>query len=162
MSEQRVGRQKVVYFTYEIRDPAGSILERSDLPVGYLHGGKPELFDKLEASLEGRAIGDMVEVTLSPEEGFGPHKPELTYTDHMKNVPPEYRRLGAEATFANDQGETLTMVVTRIENDRVTLDGNHPFAGHTLIYRITVADIREATEAEMRDGTPSERSQHIH
>ncbi len=162
MAKQRVGRRKVVYFTYEIRDPAGGVLERSDLPIGYVHGGKGELFEKLEASLDGRAVGDTVEVTLTPEESFGPHKPELTYTDRIDNVPLEYRRLGAEATFSNDEGETISMVVTRIEDDQVTLDGNHPFAGHTLVYRITVSDIREATEAEIGSGTPSERAQRLH
>lgn len=160
--QQRVGQRKVVYFTYEIRDPAGGILERSELPIGYLHGGKRELFEKLETSLEGRAVGDTVEVTLTPEESFGPHKPELTYTDRIENIPSEYRRLGAEATFANDQGETIHMMVTRIEDQQVTLDGNHPFAGHTLVYRMTVSDIREATEAEIRSGTPDQRTQLLH
>ncbi|MGF1613312.1 MAG: peptidylprolyl isomerase [Gammaproteobacteria bacterium] len=159
MSEQRVDERKVVYFTYEIRDSAGNLLERSDLPIGYLHGGgKRELLDKLEASLEGRAVGDTVEVTLTPEEGFGRHKPELTYTDNINNVPSEYCHLGAEALFANDQGETITMVVTRIENGQVTLDGNHPLAGHTLVYRITVSDIREATESELQVGTLGDRA----
>ena len=162
MSEQRVGQSKVVYFTYEIRDTGGNILERSDLPIGYLHGGRRELFDKLEASLNGCTVGDTVEVMLTPEEGFGGHKPELTYTDSIDNVPAEYRRLGAEATFANDQGATITMVVTRIENGQVTLDGNHPLAGHRLVYRITVSDIRDATEAEIQCGTPGERTQILH
>jgi FKBP-type peptidyl-prolyl cis-trans isomerase SlyD len=162
VSEQRVGQRKVIYFTYEIRDTAGKVLERSDLPIGYLHGGQRELFDKLETSLEGRSVGDTVEVMLAPEEGFGPHNPELTYTDSIDNAPLEYRRLGAEATFANDQGETIDMVVTRIENGQVTLDGNHPFAGHALIYRITVSGIREATKAEIQRGTPGERGRIPH
>ncbi len=162
MSKQCVGQRKVVYFTYEICDPKGNLLERSDLPIGYLHGGKRELFDKLGASLEGRAVGDTVEVTLTPEEGFGSHKPELTYIDRIENVPSEYRRLGAEATFANDQGETITMVVTRMKDGQVTLDGNHPFAGHTLVYRITISDIREATESEIQSGAPAEGARIVH
>lgn len=54
------------------------------------------------------------------------------------------------------------MVVTRIENGELTLDGNHPLAGHTLVYRITVSDIREATEAEIQCGTPGEHISTFH
>ena len=162
MSGKRVTKHKVVYLTYEIRDPAGRLLERSDVPVGYLRGGRSELFEKLEVSLEGRAVGDTIEVTLTPEEGFGPHQSKRTYTDDLGNVPIEYRHLGAEASFANDQGETITMVVTRIEDGRLTLDGNHPFAGRTVIFRVTISDIREATESEVRNGVPSERVQRFH
>jgi len=161
MPEQRISQHKVVYFTYEIRNRAGSILERSDLSISYLHGGKHELFEKLETALEGRAVGDTVEVTLTPEESFGPHKPELTYTDRIENVPSEYLRLGAEATFANNQGDTITMVVTRIDNGQVTLDGNHPLAGQTLVYRLTVSDIRNATESEIQYGVPSSEGHNI-
>ena len=77
---QRVRRNCAVYITYEIRDLAGDILERSDLAVGYVHGAdSSELLPKVEASLEGARVGDSVSVRVSPEEGFGPHRPELAF-----------------------------------------------------------------------------------
>lgn len=162
MTEARVGKHKVVYLTYEIRDHTGNILEKSDIPVGYVHGANSPLFEKIERNLAGCGVGDTVDVTLSPEEGFGPHKPELTFTDEIRNVPPEYRRIGAEATFANDSGESITMVVTKIEDDKLTLDGNHPFAGKTVHFRVTVAGVRTATEEEISRGQPADTAGVLH
>ncbi len=162
MSRARVSRHKVVYLTYEIRDHAGTILERSDIPIGYVHGASSPLFSKIEDRLAGRAVGDTVEVTLDPDEGFGAHKPELTYTDDIENVPPEYRHVGAEATFANESGETITMVVTQVRDGKLTLDGNHPFAGKTVHYRVTVSGIRDATESEIAAGAPAHSASVLH
>lgn len=156
MSEPRVSRHRVVYLTYDIHGEDGTLLERWDLPIAYVHGVNGELFARIERALEGAAVGDTVEVILRPEDAFGAHRPELTFTDEIENVPPEYRRVGAEASFANERGETVTMAVTRIADGRVTLDGNHPFAGRTLLFRVTVTGVRDATAEEIGRGTPAD------
>jgi FKBP-type peptidyl-prolyl cis-trans isomerase SlyD len=91
MTDQFVENNKVVSFTYSIVDDNGELLEQSDLPISYVHGGKHDLFDKVVQALDGSVIDDAVEVSLTPEEGFGPHDPELTYTDDIENVPDEFR-----------------------------------------------------------------------
>jgi FKBP-type peptidyl-prolyl cis-trans isomerase SlyD len=91
-------------------------------------------------------------VELTPEEGFGMHDPDLTYTDDLENVPPECRRLGAEVEMMNDQGDTRKFTVTRIENGKLTVDGNHPMAGKTIVFHIRVTGIRDATEEEIANG----------
>ena len=154
MNEQFVGRNKVVAFTYSILDGSGDVIEQSDIPISYVHGGKHELFEKVEAAMEGCVVGDVVEVSLTPEEGFGAHDESLTYTDDIENVPPEFRRLGAEVEMMNDQGDARKFVVTRIENGKLTVDGNHPLAGKVITFNIRVVDIRDATEEEIRDGVP--------
>jgi len=157
MSEQIVRPNKVVYLTYEIKDSLnGDIIERIDIPVGYVHGGYSDLFSRIEGALEGHKVGDIVHVTLSPEEGFGPYDPTLTFTDDIGNVPPEYRRIGAEAVFENGQGDQITMVVNRIENGTLTLDGNHPLAGKTVTFRVTISSIRDAKKEEMEHGVPED------
>ena len=104
MNDQaRVGPNKVVSITYRILDEDGSLLEQVDLPVSYVHGGHSNLIEKVERALEGHAVGDEVEVTLEPEEGFGEHDPSLTYTDDLANVPEQFRRLGAQVEMQNDR-----------------------------------------------------------
>lgn len=152
MSEQVVGKNKVVSITYTIRDETDNIVEAVEVPVDYLHGGRYGLYPKIEQALEGKAVGDVVEVSLAPEEGFGPHDPSKTFTDAIENVPPEYRKLGAEAEFFNDQGESLKMRVVHVDSGTVTLDGNHPFAGKTVTFGVKVAAIRAATAEEIAAG----------
>lgn len=152
MTEQFIGSGKVVSFTYSIVDEAGEIIEQSDLPISYVHGGQHDLFEKVEEELEGSVVGDTIEVSLTPEEGFGAHDPNLTYTDSLDNVPPEFHRVGAEVEMVNDQGDAKTFVVTHIEDGKLTVDGNHPMAGKVITFHIRVTDIRDATDEEMANG----------
>lgn len=154
MAEPRVTKHKVVHITYQITDRSGSVLERIDLPVGYVHGGKSDLFPQVEERLDGCAVGDTVDVTLPPQDAFGYPDPNLTFTDAIDNVPPEYRRPGAEAMFKNERGETITMTVVGVKDGKVTLDGNHPLAGKTITFHVTVADIRDASRDEIANGMP--------
>ena len=162
MTDQFVENNKVVSFTYSIVDDHGELLEQSDLPISYVHGGKHDLFDKVVQALDGSVIDAAVEVSLTPEEGFGPHDPELTYTDSIENVPDEFRRLGAEVEMMNDSGESRTFTVTRIEGDKLTVDGNHPMAGKIITFRIKVIDIRDATPEELENGVEAMQAPVLH
>lgn len=152
MSEQKVEENKVVSLTYVILDETGAVLEQYDLPISYVHGNNSNMYPKVAKALEGAKVGDEIEVILSPAEGFGKHDPNLTFSDDISNVPPEYRHLGAEATFQNEQGESVTMTVVKMENGKIMLDGNHPFAGKTVTFKLRVKEIRDATEAEVGSG----------
>ena len=149
---QQVANQTVVTFTYVILDTDGGVLEQSDLPMSYLHGVDGKMYPKVETALTGARVGDEIAVELSPAEGFGEPDPELMYIENLENVPPEYRRIGAEAMFQNEDGETITMKVTKIEDGELTLDANHPFAGMTVVFKIKVLDLRQATLQEIGSG----------
>jgi FKBP-type peptidyl-prolyl cis-trans isomerase SlyD len=101
-----------------------------------------------------------VNVSLSPEEGFGPHLPELTFTDDISNVPSQFQNIGAEVEFQNDRGESKIFRVTEITDGKLTVDGNHPFAGKTITYNITVRDVRDATADELKHGVENMNTLH--
>ncbi len=152
MSEQRVEKNKVVTFTYVIMDESGSVQEQSDIPMSYLHGADDKIFSAVMRAMEGHQVDDRVEVVLPPKEGFGEYDTSLTYRDKIENVPPEYQQIGAEAEFRSDTGESMNMTVVKIENGDVILDGNHPFAGKTMTFKVNISDIRDAAEEEIRTG----------
>ena len=158
MTTARVARNKAVYITYEIVSTQGELLEKSDLPVGYVHRAGGPLLEKLEDGLDGCEVGASVEVAVGPEDGFGAHREELTSVQELDDVPEEFRRIGAEAEFSNERDDTITMVVTKIEDGQVILDGNHPLAGMDLVFRVTVASVREATDDEIQSGVPADTS----
>jgi len=149
MSADIITQGKLVSLTYAIRDEHGSVLEQHDVPVSYIHGGDAELIGGMDRAVAGKRAGDAVELLVSPEQGFGRHDPALTFTDDIDNVPPELRRLGAEVTMQNEAGETRTFYVTRIENGRLTVDGNHPMAGKTLKVRVRIEAVRDATQTDL-------------
>ncbi len=162
MSAPRITVNKVVSVTYTILDESNEIIEKIDIPVSYLHGRDSGLFEAIEQALEGKGVGDEVTVELSPEQGFGPWDPDLTFTDAIENVPPEYQHIGAEAEFHNEEGETMKMVVTHVDSGSVTLDGNHPFAGKTVTFMVSVVDIRDATPQEIAAGDVAQPTGTLH
>ncbi len=159
MTDERIEKDKVVQITYKIIDQDGSLLEQVDVPIGYVHGRDSGLFEQVEEALDGRGVGDQVEVTLGPEEGFGHPDPALTFTDDIDNVPPQFREIGKEVDFQNERGEVKTFTVSDISQGKLTVDGNHPLAGKTITFVVDVVGVRNATPEEIRDGTPSGAAQ---
>ncbi len=149
---ETITRDKFVSLTYTITDENDEILERIDMPVNYVHGRDSQVIEKVEQALEGCAQGDEISVELSPDEGFGEHQPELTFTDDIDNVPHEFRYVGAEVEFQNDKGESRMFRVSKIEDGKLTVDGNHPFAGKVITYNIKVHNVRDATPDEIVNG----------
>ena len=141
MTDSIVTKNKVVSLIYAIRNQKGDLFEYRDLPVSYVHGSGADLFPKIEEALDGHA--------------FGEHDPKLTFTDDIENAPPELRRIGAEFEAQNAKGESIMLTVTHIEGDKITVDANHPLAGQTITFEVTVQDIRDATPEEIRDGRPA-------
>ena len=155
MSAAIVAKNKVVSLTYVLRNQKGDIFEYRDLPVSYVHGSGADLFPKIEQVLEGRNVGDRVTVTLTPADAFGDRDPKLAFTDDLENTSPELRRVGAEFEAQNAKGESIVLTVTCIENGKITVDANHPLAGQTISFDVTVQDIRNATPEEIRNGRPA-------
>ena len=80
MSKETIKNGKFVSLTYTISDDAGNVLEQSDLPVNYIHGGETELIGGMDSAVAGKGVGDEVTIRVSPEDGFGEHDPSLTFT----------------------------------------------------------------------------------
>lgn len=158
MSVQRVARNKAVFFTYLIQDEHGTTVEQSDMPIGYVHGANSNLLEKLEQALEGRGVSEVVEVIIEPKDGFGEYDPALTFTDDLANIPSELHFVGAEAQMQNEDGEVKTFIVTKIENGKLTVDGNHPYAGKSVTYRASITEIRAATPQEIASGYPVDQA----
>jgi len=95
----KISNNKFISLVYTITDENDNILERIDMPIQYIQGVKSQVIEKIETALAGHKTGDLVHVTVSPEEGFGAHDPELTFSDDINNVPPQFHTIGAEVEF---------------------------------------------------------------
>ncbi|MEN8177240.1 MAG: FKBP-type peptidyl-prolyl cis-trans isomerase [Pseudomonadota bacterium] len=157
MSNQTIKLGKFVSLTYSISDTEGNILEQSDLPVNYIHGGETELIGGMDKAVAGKKTGDEVIITLTPKQGFGEHDPDLTFTDDLENVPHEFRQLGAEVQMQNEEGDAKSFFVTKIDNGKLTVDGNHPLAGKNLEVKVKILEVRDATKEDaMQVGIPGQ------
>jgi FKBP-type peptidyl-prolyl cis-trans isomerase SlyD len=144
---------KFVELTYRIIDQSnGEVIEQVEEPLGYVQGDNSLLFNQVTKELEGKCVGDEVEILLKAEDAFGKKADELIFTDDIDNVPMEYRHIGANVTMQNDKGGTKDFVVSSIENGKLTIDGNHPLAGRDIVFFVEVLSIRDATADEIIEG----------
>ena len=144
---------KYVELTYKILDQSnGEIIEQVDQPLGYVQGDNSLLFNQVTVALEGKSAGDQVETLLDCTDAFSPRLEELIFTDNIDNVPIEFRSIGATVTMKNDVGKTKDFIVTKIENNKLTINGNHPLAGKDIVFLVEVLSIRDATKEEIIAG----------
>jgi FKBP-type peptidyl-prolyl cis-trans isomerase SlyD len=142
----------VVKFHYTVSDEDGVKLDTSEGkdPLTYLHGAN-NIIPGLEAALAGKSQGDTLSVNIPPEQAYGEHLEQL-----VENVPKDAFQ-GAELAVGmrfeaqTNQGP-ISVVVTHIEGDTVTVDGNHPLAGKALNFDVSIEEIRDATAEELEHG----------
>ena len=120
-------------------------------PMEYLHGHR-NIVPGLEQELEGHEVGDNVDVTVSPDQGYGEHDPEriVQVSQDQLGFKPE---VGAVVSARLPDGREQHLLIAEIEGDTVTLDGNHPLAGQTLRFEVSVVSIRDATQEELANGS---------
>jgi len=152
-SSETVRDGKFVELTYKVTDrKSGQVLTRVEFPLGYVHGHNEILAPSVHAQLEGKSAGDIIEVPIDGNRIFGPRNEALVVTDRIENVPAEYRQLGTSILMENDKGQTRSFLVTRVDGETLTLDGNNPLCGREVVFTLEVLSVREATDEETRAG----------
>ena len=146
---------KYVELTYMVIDAkTDSVLTTVEFPIGYVHGVTEALSPQVTAELEGKAAGDVIEVPIDCNKLYGPRDESLVVTDHIDNVPEEYREVGMSILMENEQGQTRSFLVTRVDENSVTIDGNNPLCGREVIFKLEILTVRDATEEEIEAGGP--------
>ena len=150
-----IAEGKYVELTYKVIDSkTESVLTSVEFPIGYIHGVTEALAPQVTAELEGKVVGDVLEVPIDCSKLYGPRDESLVFIDHIDNVPEEYREVGTSILMENDQGETKTFLVTRVDEKSVTIDGNNPLCGREVIFKLEILTVRDATEDEIDAGGP--------
>ena len=144
---------KFVELTYKVTDrKSGHVLTRVEFPLGYVHGHNEILSPSVHRELEGRSAGDVIDVPIDGNRIFGPRDESLVFTDRIENVPEEYRQVGTSILMENDRGETRSFLVTWLDDEKLTVDGNNPLCGREVVFTLEVLTVRDATEEETRMG----------
>ena len=144
---------KLVELTYRVTDrKSGHVLTRVEFPLGYVHGHNEILAPYVHKELEGRCAGDVIDVPIDGNRIFGPRDESLVFTDQLENVPEEYRQVGVSILMESDSGQTRSFIVTRMDDETVTVDGNNPLCGREVVFRLEVLTVRDATDEEMKVG----------
>ncbi len=148
-----IAADRVVLIHYTLKDDTGTVIDSSSggEPLAYIQG-HGNLIPGLERALEGKAEGHELNVTVSPEDGYGKRDAAL-----VQSVPRRALqgagdiKKGMQFQARTDEGMRL-FTVTAVVGDMVTLDGNHPLADQTLHFDVRIVGVREASGEELEHG----------
>lgn len=151
----QIAPNTVASLAYVLTDTQGDILDQADAqhPFVYLHGAH-NIIPGLENALAGKQAGEELEVTIPPELAYG-----LKDDNLLQNVPrsmfagadEEHIAPGAQFHAQTNAG-MQTIVITAVNGDTITIDGNHPLAGETLNFKVKILEVRAATKDELSHG----------
>jgi FKBP-type peptidyl-prolyl cis-trans isomerase SlyD len=158
-----IAQNSVVTIHYTLKDDAGEVIDssREGDPIAYLHG-HGNLVPGLERELEGKNMGDKVNVSVAPDQGYGEYDKNL-----VQQVPRRaFQGIGKVTVGMRLHAQTpqgpRAVTVTRMVGDMVTIDANHPLAGKNLNFEVEITNVREATEEELSHGHVHGEGGHHH
>jgi FKBP-type peptidyl-prolyl cis-trans isomerase SlyD len=150
----KIGKDRVVELEYRLHLGDGQVIDSSEpgKPLSYLHGGR-QIVPGLEGALEGMDIGESKQVVVAPAQGYGEHDarglqevPRTMFPANAELAP------GMRLAAQTDSGEVIPIGIHEVKGQTVIVDLNHPLAGKTLHFDVTVRGVRDATAEELTHG----------
>ena len=158
-----ISSHKVVIIDYTVTDEQGEVIDTSkdEEPLAYIHGTS-NLIPGLEKALEGKSAGDSLNVDVPPEEAYGLRDEtslQVVSREQFEGV--DDLQVGMQFE-AQDDDDVQLVTIAAIDGDDVTLDANHPLAGITLHFEVSIVDVRDATQEELDHGHAHDPEGHQH
>lgn len=160
----KIAKDTVVSLRYQLFDADGTLLEKTDEPISYLHGGYDGIFPLVEEALHGKDEGAKFDVTMEPDDAFGEYEHDLVRVEPRELFPSEVA-VGMQfegGVEGADDEDYLLYTVVDVTDTEVTVDGNHPLAGKKLNFVGEVTEVRAATPDELEHGHPHGEGGHHH
>ncbi len=134
----------IVSIDYKLFSDDGSLLESTDGkdPLIFIFG-HDMVISGLEKGLEGMEPGETKRITVEPEDGYGPVDHNLIQSISRERFPKDFEvEVGGAYRAETDSGRSIFFRVTKIDAENVEIDMNHPLAGKTLHFEVTVREVR--------------------
>jgi peptidylprolyl isomerase len=145
MSRAQEGDTVTVTFQGILDD--GSIFDASDEndPLTFVLG-ESQVIPGLELAVFGMAVGDRKTVTIPPEQGYGLRQSRLVEVVSIDALPEGLElNIGGQLEVTSEDGTRFKLHIVKRDAQTVTLDANHPLAGHPLTLRIELVSVDRPT-----------------
>lgn len=139
-----ISQGKTVSITYTLTLENGDTVDSNvgEEPLTYVQGNEVLIFG-LEQALDGKRAGDRFQVSIPPEDAYGPFSENALVEVPIEHLPEDGREAGAMLTAVGPQGQELQGQVTRVDETTAMVDFNHPLAGQTLHFDVTIVSVKE-------------------
>lgn len=159
----QIRKHSVVTINYTVKDDEGTLVDSTEDagPLVYLHGAN-NIIVGLENELDGKSVGNKFSVTIEPEDAYGEHLEEMIQYVQRDLIGDPDITVGNIYHAKDGEDQPFAVTVIEMDEDTVTLDGNHELAGLRLNFDVTILDVREATEEEITHGHVRGKGGHQH
>jgi FKBP-type peptidyl-prolyl cis-trans isomerase SlyD len=157
-----IAKNSVVTLNYEMFDADNTLLDKTEEPITYLHGGYDGIFPLVEEALHGKDIGESVDVKLTADDAFGEPDEDLVRVEPLDVFPADVEVGMMFEADDPESGEVLLFRVTDIADGKAVVDANHPLAGASIRFVASVVDVRPASEEEITHGHAHGEHGHDH
>ena len=147
---------QIVSIEYEVRD--GDTVVDSNIgaaPLVFMFG-KGQIIPGLENGIKEMAIGDKGDVLVQPADAYGEYNPEATQEVPKEQFAGIDLQEGMTLYGQGEDGATVQVIVKEIKDAAVIIDFNHPLAGKSLMFTVTINNVRDASAEEAMTGIPEE------
>lgn len=146
----------LVSMEYTLKGTDGKVIDSSQgrEPLKYVHGQKM-MIPGLEKELTGMKVGGEKNVTVKPENAYGPVNPNAFQEIPKEKIPPNALKVGAVLQGQDDQGRPMLARVKEVKEKTVVIDLNHPMAGKTLVFNVKIVDIQPAPPPAAKSPAPA-------
>jgi FKBP-type peptidyl-prolyl cis-trans isomerase 2/predicted Fe-Mo cluster-binding NifX family protein len=147
VADVRDGR--IITLDFELSDSDGNLLDSSTRvgPMRFMHG-MGQLIPALETAVTGLEKGQEKTVEISCADAFGERDDTRVIDVKRTQLPPEVE-VGSMLATQDQHGRQIPLKVVELDDDTAKLDGNHPFAGKDVVFKVTVANVENATAEEL-------------
>ncbi len=149
----KIAKNTVVTLDYELRLADDEVIDSStDGEFSFLVGHE-NVVPGLETQLIGLTTGDVRDIVVSPEEGYGVRDEDKIVVVPREALPEDFEiEIGLPLELEDEAGETSMAFIAGVRGDEVLLDRNHPLASETLRFHVKIGVIRDATKDEIKHG----------
>jgi FKBP-type peptidyl-prolyl cis-trans isomerase SlyD len=156
----QIAQHKHVTMAYNLRNDQGTMLESTEdrHPFAYVHGTSA-ILPTLEQALTGSSPGDEIKIQVPSEQAYGERDESLVFAiSKTKFNEGDTVTPGTRVRVRTPSGIQI-LVITEVDDDRVTLDGNHPLAGMNLNFEVSVVGVRDCTKEELDQAVASQEEE---
>lgn len=133
------GKKVTFHYTLKVQ---GNVVESSKdrEPLEYTHGSQ-EIIPGLQKRMEGHETGEEFDVTVPPEEAYGPRDPQAVVDVPKSRLPEGDVGVGTVLSAKGQAGENLQAKVVEMGEETAKLDFNHPLAGEELEFQVQILEV---------------------
>ena len=104
--------------------------------------GTGQLIPGFEKAVLGLKVGDSTTANIPSAEAYGESNPQMIVEVEKSQLPTDLEaQVGTQLQLNQPNGQAIPVLITKVEDEKVTLDANHPLAGKDLTFDIEVVEI---------------------